>query len=119
MEDWSKKVVADLMNPRYKLSWSQAIRVRLLRNYLPMFGLMLVIWFIKVDLLGLSFTAEPIQGEVTSMGAPGNLSIWISSAVIVVLYGYLVSVIILAGKAPVDDGELWKENFREIAGFDR
>jgi uncharacterized membrane protein len=119
IEDWGQKVANDLMNPRYKLSWSQALRIRLVRNYLPLFGLLLLIWIIKVDLLGLFYDAEPVEGLDDGVKTPRRLSIWISVATISLLYGYLAAVIAFVGKSPAEGDELWKENFREIAGFDR
>jgi uncharacterized membrane protein len=119
IEDWGQKVANDLMNPRYKLSWSQALRVRLVRNYLPLFGLLLLIWIIKVDLLGLFYDAEPVEGLDNGMNTPRHLSIWISIGTITLLYGYLAAVIALVRKSPAEGGELWKESFSEIAGFDR
>ena len=49
--DWGSKVAADLLRPRYKLGWHQAVRIRLMKNYWPMFALLLACWIIKLEYL--------------------------------------------------------------------
>lgn len=71
-----------------------------------------------MNVLGLFFNTELVKGLDDGFLTPRNLSIWISAAKIMLLYGYLAWVVIFVRKSSFDKNELWKENFRKIAGFD-
>ena len=45
---WGKLVAEDLLHPRFKLTYHQALRARLQRNYLSIFLLLLASWIIKL-----------------------------------------------------------------------
>jgi uncharacterized membrane protein len=46
--DWGSLVAADLVHPHYKITYFQAFRQRLLRNYVYIFLILLLAWFIKL-----------------------------------------------------------------------
>lgn len=110
MENWGAKVAGDLMHPHYKLSWNEALRVRLLRNYLPMFGVLIAIWIFKVDWMVLLNDETRIDQKITS---------WLSVAIILLLYGYFIWVISFVKKSESENDTIWKESVHEIEGFDR
>jgi uncharacterized membrane protein len=51
MAQWRKHVTDDLMTPRYKITLSEAVGIRLVRNYLWIFLVMLVGWITKLEML--------------------------------------------------------------------
>jgi uncharacterized membrane protein len=110
VENWESKVAGDLMHPRYKLSWNEALRVRLTRNYLPMFGLLLAIWISEVDWMILLNN----QGTIDK-----KLSSWLSAAIVVLLYGYFIWIIAMVKQPQSDNENTWKETLHEIGGLDR
>jgi uncharacterized membrane protein len=48
MGQWRQRVAEDLMTPRYKMTPVQAVGIRLSRNYIWLFLVMLVGWFAKL-----------------------------------------------------------------------
>jgi uncharacterized membrane protein len=46
--DWMLLVARDLERPHFHLTKLQAVRLRLTRNYLPIFGILLLAWVIKL-----------------------------------------------------------------------
>ncbi len=46
--DWGALVAADLNEPHFHVTKLQALRLRLVRNYLPIFGVILLGWVIKL-----------------------------------------------------------------------
>jgi len=49
-KSWGGLVADDLLSPEYKISFLEAFRARLMRNYYPIFTLLLVAWGVKVVL---------------------------------------------------------------------
>ncbi|MDG2148533.1 MAG: DUF2270 domain-containing protein [Planctomycetota bacterium] len=49
-EAWAGQVARDLDEPHFHLTRIQAMRSRLVRNYLPIFGVVLAAWLIKLDI---------------------------------------------------------------------
>jgi uncharacterized membrane protein len=47
-QGWGRLVAKDLLSPEYKISFFEALRARLLRNYYPIFLLLLLAWGAKV-----------------------------------------------------------------------
>ena len=45
---WGQLVAADLFRPHFKLSLGTAVRVRFLRNYLPIYAVLLFAWVVHV-----------------------------------------------------------------------
>jgi len=46
--DWGAYVAQDLVTPRFHISQLQAVRLRLLKNYVPILGVVLLAWLIKL-----------------------------------------------------------------------
>jgi uncharacterized membrane protein len=51
MSQWRKHVTDDLMTPRYKITLSEAVGIRLVRNYIWIFLVMLGGWITKLEML--------------------------------------------------------------------
>lgn len=45
---WARKLASELKKPEFTMTRMQAIRVRLASNYMPLFGLLLLCWLVKV-----------------------------------------------------------------------
>lgn len=99
-KDWGKRLADDLLHPQYNMNWQQALRARLLRNYLPLFFLLLICWFVKVapgnqpDL--------PTLPQLIRRMHVGFIPGWAIFTFVFALYGYLVSLIFLGSRV---DGE--------------
>lgn len=48
-QGWGRLVAEDLLHPRFNMTFHQAMHARLLRNYFPLFLLLLVCWLIKLQ----------------------------------------------------------------------
>ncbi|QDS99741.1 DUF2270 domain-containing protein [Adhaeretor mobilis] len=118
VQDWNRKVAADLLRPRYKLTWRQALRVRLVRNYLPMFALLFACWLIKLDSLYANLDHPSVSDFLWQRSNVGDLPMWVSILVVAVLYGYLVGIVALVKRADTPESEYWKEGLREVRDLD-
>ncbi len=87
---WGGLVSADLNEPRFHLSMFQAIRLRLLKNYLPLFGLVFVAWVIK-----LSIHPDGLTGwkDIMLRLQVGSLPAWMSLLPIAFMYALLAAII--------------------------
>ncbi|MCA9237381.1 MAG: DUF2270 domain-containing protein [Planctomycetales bacterium] len=47
--DWGRQMAADLREPRFNMTWLQAVRARLIRNYASLFLLLLACWIVKLQ----------------------------------------------------------------------
>ena len=117
--DWGTKVAADLLRPRYKLGWHQAVRIRLMKNYWPMFALLLACWIIKLEYLYFQAERPTVAEFLWKRSKLGDMPIWGSIVIVIALYGYLIGVIAMARTTATSESEYWKENLGEIRDFDR
>jgi len=90
--EWEKLVCEDLLLPSYKLSMLEAVGRRLKRNYVFIFGIILVAWITKI------FLHSPVR--ITSFErfyhalAVDSLPSWAVAALLVLTYGTVISIII-------------------------
>jgi len=94
-EQWAHQVARDLGEPHFHLTRLQALRSRLLRNYLAIFGIVFVAWVIKLVL-----HPEPSDDihEIIERCRIGPLPPAVALLVIAAFYGVLL-VILMAGRA--------------------
>jgi uncharacterized membrane protein len=90
-QGWGRLVAEDLLHPRFNMTWQQAMRARLLRNYFPLYMLLLVGWLVK-----LYPDNEPISPDfwiwmerMRVAFIPG----WGVLGFVLLLYGYLAGLI--------------------------
>lgn len=119
VDGWGDKVAADLLRPRYKLTWHQALRIRLTKNYLPMFLLLLACWIIKLEFLYVGMENPSLSEFLWKRSNLGDMPTWGSIIVVVALYLYLVGVVVFAKTSKKSESEYWKEDLREIHDFDK
>ncbi len=82
---WGQTVADDLLQPRFRVAKLQAVRARLVRNYWPLFLVLLVTWFLKLAL-------HPGVPEIPFLQrmALGTLPFWLAPLLIACEYGYLL-----------------------------
>lgn len=95
-QGWGRLVAEDLLHPRFNMTWQQALRARLLRNYLPLFALLLVCWLVKV-LPGNQPDLPAVNQWVERMHI-GFISGWVTLAFVTILYSYLTAILFLGGR---------------------
>jgi uncharacterized membrane protein len=102
--DWRAKLSEDYRTPTLKISAEEAIAHRLRRVYLPLFGVLLAAWLVRIT----AFSPEPwVESAAIGM---------ISGPVILVTVGlFYLSAIIIACRPRTwhAKGELRAENLRE------
>lgn len=91
--EWSKKVAQDLNQPHFHLTQMQAVRLRLARNYLPIFGVLLFAWLIKISVHPV---ASDSWADVYARLAIGNLPGWLTLTVVGAFHVGLVIILVLS-----------------------
>lgn len=82
---WGQSIADDLLAPRFRIAKRQAVRARLVRNYWPLFMVLLMTWLLKLAL-------HPGVPEVPFLErmALGTLPAWLAPALLACEYGYLL-----------------------------
>ncbi len=99
-QGWGRLVAEDLLHPRFNMTWQQALRARLLRNYFPLFLLLLVGWFVKLQ--PAKDEAFPSLPQLLDDMHIGFIPGWVTLGFVTVVYGYLVGLMFTGGRI---DGE--------------
>jgi uncharacterized membrane protein len=97
---WGQLVAADLLEPRYKITYAQALRARLRRNYIALYALLLFAWLTKVTIHPLSLADG---GSLARNLGVGPIPWWLVTFVVASLYGALLGLLLAV--APVDHPE--------------
>ncbi len=82
---WGQRVADDLLRPRFPITKRQAVRGRLIRNYWPLFGVLLLTWLLKLGLHP-ALPGAPFWQQM----ALGALPFWVAPALIACEYLYLL-----------------------------
>lgn len=101
--NWGRLVAGDLLNPSFKISFAQAFRARLLRNYLALYLLLLFAWSLKV----IEF-AQAEGGTLRQAMAFGPVPWWVTLPFVAALYTFLGAVALLVQRVQSADSELWQ-----------
>ena len=122
-QGWGRMVAEDLLHPRFNMTWPQALRARLLRNYFPLFLLLLVCWLIKLQ-PGNEADIPAMTQWIARMRI-GFIPGWAVGGFVLLLYSYLAALMFTAGKVAgeekyfgVDDNLLHKFSISEIDAAD-
>lgn len=67
IENWGFLVAEDLTTPRFKISYITALRARLIRNYIPIFGVLYGAWVVKLVLHPNAAVAKDAAGHAASI----------------------------------------------------
>jgi uncharacterized membrane protein len=83
ISDWSELVASDLDAPKFKNTYLEALLFRLRRNYVWLFGIVLVTWIVKLFIH--PTPAEHLSDLFSRMGI-GPISSWLVLAVVALFY---------------------------------
>lgn len=100
-QGWGQLMAEDLLHPQFNMTWTQAMRARLLRNYFPLFALLLLCWLVKLH-PGVHPQAPPFSEWINRMHI-GFISGWYSLAFVVGLYGYLLFLAFWGGRSEIEE----------------
>jgi uncharacterized membrane protein len=98
LANWGRLVAEDLLHPRFKVSFQEALRARLLRNYFPLFVLLLVCWVLKL------FMHPGGRLDALDRMALGPVPGWVPLVFVTGLYAYLAAVVLFV--RPVTSPEI-------------
>lgn len=97
--NWGDLVAGDLLHPKFKISRFQAIRARLLRNYLPLFIVLFIAWVAKL----VAYPAP--EGSPWYHAMAMYYFPWqVSFAIVTLIYSFILYLVIFV--EPVDAPEL-------------
>jgi uncharacterized membrane protein len=110
---WAFQVATDLDEPHFHVTRVQALRSRLVRNYLPIFGVMFLAWVIKLDIHPIPTSS---MDEIYARLAVGLIPAWLVAGLVGGFY-LMLGCIVLFGRAKQrepgldnwDIGEIVKE----------
>lgn len=110
---WGALVAEDLLHPRFKITYFQALRARLVRNYLMIFALLLVSWILKL-----------MMHDATHRGVYESMSIgpvppWVALSFVVLVYGYLLGVLLVVPGTRSPQEEYWGRAEEDQETLDR
>ncbi len=107
---WGKLLAHDLLVPHYKVTFLEALGLRLMRNYIPIFLVLDGFWFMKLYQKAAKEVAEPNFGAIYEAMAEAPIPSWFIAATFVLfnlmLLGLVVFVVV--GKETVSE---------EVEGF--
>ncbi|HEY1015173.1 MAG TPA: DUF2270 domain-containing protein [Herpetosiphonaceae bacterium] len=87
-EHWRELLASDLVNPQFNITTLDAMSRRLRRNYMWIFGVLGLSWFVKV---GIHPTVARSFGEFYARAAVGPLPSWF-----ILLFGAVFNLLLLA-----------------------
>ncbi len=93
---WHPLLVADLRNPHFKISWSEAMGRRLRHNYIAIFLFLLLVWLVK-----LLPPATPLPDQCTAFtdcASIGPIPGWLVLTGVGLFYGYLAGLVLFTPK---------------------
>lgn len=102
--NWGVLVAEDLLHPRFKISYHQALRARLIRNYGVLFGLLLVSWVLK---LLMHTGANEGSYAVLERMSLGPVPWYFPLLLVLGLYFYLIAILIVVPSTSAPEEEYW------------
>lgn len=112
VEKWGMIVAEDLLHPRFKITYHQALRARLIRNYGVLFVLLLASWFVKLLINpGLDGgLATPFLDRM----AVGPVPWWVPLCFVLGIYFYLMAILVLVPSISAPEEAYWgRDNVNE------
>jgi len=100
--NWGDLIAYDLLRPRFKISYFQAFRARFLRNYAPLFVILLIAWGVKL-FLHPNVTGVPWYYRM----AIGPIPWYFSLSVVAIIYIGLLLLSLFAKKVRAPELEYW------------
>ncbi len=103
--EWGALVAADLFRPRFKTSALAAIRTRLLRNYLPMYGVLTAAFLLKVGTQ--PATARSWHDVRERLGGDGMVPWWVPLTVLGAFGAACLLLIVFGRRSSSYDLDEW------------
>jgi uncharacterized membrane protein len=104
---WGQLVATDLLHPTFKMTYMQAFRIRLMRNYWSLFVILLLAWPIKLKM-------HPAPGlehaNLFERMAIGPIDWYYPFAVMVIIYGFLLYVMFFVKRVKRPGLDDWSED---------
>jgi len=119
-QKWGVLVAEDLLPPRFKLTYHQALRARLLRNYGVLFVLLLLCWILKLlmhpGVDGSSISSSTFMERMSL----GPVPWWVALCFVLGIYFYLLAILILVPSISTPEQEYWgmEEVNERVSRFD-
>ncbi|CAM2006836.1 DUF2270 domain-containing protein [Acanthopleuribacter pedis] len=107
--NWGRLVAEDLIHPRFKITYLQAVRTRLLRNYMPLFVTLLFAWIVK-----LMWHPETNSDLWFDRLAFGPVPWQVAFFLVFFLYASLACVVWLVPPSHPQDSDYWMEDVRPM-----
>ena len=105
---WGELVAEDLFHPSFKISRMTSVRMRLKRNYWPIYGVLMISWALKLALHPTPATGwEEIR---LRLGMGGLLPWWFPVVYVGVFLVAGIYVMIFTKRAPQVESEYWSES---------
>jgi uncharacterized membrane protein len=106
---WGNLVAEDLLHPRFKITYHQAFRARLVRNYIPIFSLLLFSWVIKLLMhpWGVADGSQFFEGM-----SIGPIAWWFAPLPVLLIYLYLLGILVLVPGTVSPEEEYWGSKAR-------
>lgn len=104
---WGEHVADDLLHPKFKITMAQAIKARLLRNYIYVFAFLLLAWVGRVLVVGPSRILD-LDGLYGLFGI-GGIPPWVPIALVAMLYGGLLGIIVLTPRPQPPETSYWPD----------
>jgi len=102
-EQWGEHVADDLLHPKFKITLLQAVKARLVRNYLYIFGFLLIAWIGRLLVL-----IDPNEGwEV--LFVIGAIPAWLPIGLVVILYAGLIAVVLFTPRVLPPEECYWPD----------
>lgn len=92
---WRESLLADLNKPRTPISRLDALGWRLRRNYLWIYGALILAWGFKLDFVG---SKAATFGEFVARAAVGPMPGWLTIGVVIAFYSLVLSVAAYASR---------------------
>jgi uncharacterized membrane protein len=108
---WGDHLAHDLFDPHYKVSFVEALGIRLWRNYTPVFGLLAALWVVKL----ITVSGGESFGAVYEAMAVGPIPSWFVLATFLGFHGLLLGIVAWVRWRPehvseeVEGIEVWPE----------
>jgi uncharacterized membrane protein len=100
--NWGMLVAEDLLHPRFKITYHQALRTRLVRNYGVLFVLLILSWVLK-----LLMHPSGEESRFLERMAIGPVPWWVSLCFVLGLYFYLLAVLLVVPSTAAPEEEYW------------
>lgn len=99
---WGEHVADDLLHPKFKITMLQALKARLMRNYVYVFAFLLLAW------IGRSFVLrEPEKGGLDGMFGIGAIPGWLPVVLVAALNAGLLALILFTPRAVPPEESYW------------